>query len=297
MQTRMVLGLVVVWLVLNGGSVWGYSEGYYNNFFGSYAGDSNTTGWYNTFIGAFAGYSDTIGENNTFVGDSAGINNTEGNDNTFLGQGTGFHNTTGDSNTFVGFNSGGNNHDGYSNTFVGRNAGIFNDNGYDNTYIGRGAGYWNTSGSGNVFLGYSAGSDETGSDKLYIDNCNTSTPLIYGEFNTNKLTINGVFSIASSREYKRDIDPLKVEKAIEALQNLTPVEFSYKVTPSERHMGFISEEVPESLTTRDRKAVNPVDILAVLTKVLQEQQRVMQKQQKTISTLREELNELKDKVR
>ena len=76
-----------------------------------------------------------------------------------------------------------------------------------------------------------------------------------------------------------------VEKAIETLQNLNPVEFSYKATPSERHAGFISEEVPESLTTKERKAVSPMDIVAVLTKVVQEQQ-------KTIAELSEKLKEL-----
>jgi SAM-dependent methyltransferase len=82
------------------------------------------------------------------------------------------------------------------------------------------------------------------------------------------------------------------------------IEFSYKVSPRERHSGFISEEVPESLTTKERKAVSPMDIVAVLTKVVQEQQKVIQeqqevaeRQQKTISVLAEELKELKREVK
>lgn len=51
-------------------------------------------------------------------------------------------------------------------------------------------GYTNATGSGNVFLGYNAGYNETGSDKLYIDNSNTSTPLIYGDFAANRVGIN-----------------------------------------------------------------------------------------------------------
>jgi len=39
------------------------------------------------------------------------------------------------------------------------------------------------------------------------------------------------------------------------------------------------------------------DCCQLLTKVVQEQQRAMQEQQKTISNLREELNELKVKVK
>ena len=53
----------------------------------------------------------------------------------------------------------------------------------------------NASGSGNVFLGYEAGADETGSNKLYIDNSNTTTPLVYGDFSDNQLTINGSVNI------------------------------------------------------------------------------------------------------
>jgi hypothetical protein len=50
-------------------------------------------------------------------------------------------------------------------------------------------------GSGNVFIGYKAGYFESQSNKLYIDNCDTSAPLIYGDFSENKLTINDVLKI------------------------------------------------------------------------------------------------------
>jgi len=49
-------------------------------------------------------------------------------------------------------------------------------------------------------------------------------------------------------------------------------------------------DVPDLIATKDKKGLSPMDIVAVLTKVVQEQQ-------KTISTLRDELNELKGKVR
>ena len=42
------------------------------------------------------------------------------------------------------------------------------------------AGY--KAGSGNVMIGYAAGESETGSNRLYIANSNTATPLIFGEF-------------------------------------------------------------------------------------------------------------------
>jgi hypothetical protein len=47
--------------------------------------------------------------------------------------------------------------------------------------VGSGSGSSNI-GSSNVFIGNQAGSAEAGSNKLYIDNSNTTSPLIYGDF-------------------------------------------------------------------------------------------------------------------
>src|SRR5271157_3987724 len=101
MKIRMVLCLVVVCMVLYGGSVWGYTETEDNNFFGIGAG-SVTTGTNNTFIGADAGNSNTTGGSNSFLGNYAGYFNTTGSYNSFLGAGAGFSNTTGELNSFLG---------------------------------------------------------------------------------------------------------------------------------------------------------------------------------------------------
>ena len=42
----------------------------------------------------------------------------------------------------------------------------------------------------NVFIGSNSGANELGSNKLYIDNIATATPLIYGDFSSNKVGIN-----------------------------------------------------------------------------------------------------------
>ena len=75
---------------------------------------------------------------------------------------------------------------------------MFKD-GSNNVAIGNEAGYGKytsttepfTSGSNNVFIGNKAGYNERGSNKLYISNSDTNTPLIYGDFSSKKLTING----------------------------------------------------------------------------------------------------------
>jgi hypothetical protein len=58
-----------------------------------------------------------------------------------------------------------------------------------NTVLGYQSGFNLSTGAGNVFLGYQAGYNETGSNKLYIANSNTSSPLIYGDFSTGRVGI------------------------------------------------------------------------------------------------------------
>ena len=70
--------------------------------------------------------------------------------------------------------------------------------GSQNTAIGLGAGSANSQGTGNVFVGYMAGSQETGSNKLYIDNSSTTTPLIHGDFDADTVTLNGDVKITGT---------------------------------------------------------------------------------------------------
>lgn len=106
--------------------------------------------------------------------------------------------TTGENNTFVGSYAGYSHSTGTRNVFIGAHAGSPNTSGNYNTILGNRAGFLNVSGAGNVFLGYYAGGQELGSNKLYIANSNTTTPLIYGDFDASKLTINGKTSIGTS---------------------------------------------------------------------------------------------------
>jgi len=137
----------------------------------SYNGSGNG-GTNNTTYGFVAGNAIT-GDRNTFIGYASGRSGITGGENTFLGSETGFLSTSGG-----------------ANIFLGRAAGYSNTSGSRNTLLGVFAGANSSSGNGNVFIGYYAGHNETGSDKLYIDNSLTSTPLIYGDFNTNQVGIN-----------------------------------------------------------------------------------------------------------
>jgi sulfur relay (sulfurtransferase) DsrF/TusC family protein len=90
----------------------------------------------------------------------------------------------------------------------------------------------------------------------------------------------------SSRQYKEDIEPLTSEEAFEALEGLDPVKYAYKRDRTEKRVGFIAEDVPDLVATKDRKGLSSMDIVAVLTKVLREQQKMVQEQQESLKELR-----------
>jgi hypothetical protein len=354
--------------------------------------DGGTEGPTNTFYGQGAGISITSGDNNTFIGVDAGNTTTTGDFNTFLGSGAGSNNTTGTVNSFLGRGTGQSITTGHHNTFLGSGAGFTNTTGYNNTFIGTLAGRNNITGSSNVFIGDAAGYNETGSNKLYIDNSISSDPLIYGEFDNDivningklgigtktpgypmeilrtgsnasivlnrtdgaknyvnattsfgnfgtvnnyplrlvvnslgKMTLNsdnslsmasgatctagGVWTNASSIALKENISTLNSDEAATTLQALNPVKYNYKAEKDENHVGFIAEEVPELVAMKDRKSLSPMDIVAVLTKVtqdqqktienltqkMQDQQQIIQEQQQINKKTKIEIAELKKK--
>lgn len=82
----------------------------------------------------------------------------------------------------------------------------------------------------------------------------------------------GAWVDGSSREYKTNIKSLTTNEAVLAFNELEPVRFQYKADPNEENLGFIAEDVPDLVATKDRKGVTPMDFVAVLTKVMQKQQ-------------------------
>jgi len=200
------------------------NTGYNNIFQGYQAGYTNTTGYSNNFVGYRAGYSTTYGNQNNYFGYQAGFANTWGYNNNFFGYAAGQNNTTGATNNFFGLYAGLNNTTGDSNSYFGHMAGDYSQTGSkntaigylsfgygtgavftgadNNTIIGTEAGYnLGASDDANIMLGYQAGYSETGSNKLYIENSNSATPLIYGEFDTDYLKFTGRGEFSNSTTY------------------------------------------------------------------------------------------------
>ncbi|MGR3177981.1 MAG: tail fiber domain-containing protein [Candidatus Anammoxibacter sp.] len=133
-----------------------------------------------------------------------------------------------------------------------------------------------------------------GSGNVGIGTTNPIHPLHMGS--GTHVTAAGVWTNASSREYKDNIRDLTVNEAMATLAALRPSRFNYKVDKDDEYVGFIAEDVPELVATKDRKGLAPMDITAVLTKVVQEQQRTLQEATETISALSAKVNALENKI-
>jgi hypothetical protein len=358
MKKGMAICLVFMWMVFSAGTVWGFSEGFTNNFFGGGAGYNNTTGYYNSFSGGYAGYRNTEGYENSFVGERAGVSNTTGYQNSFFGTNAGYSNTTGSGNVFLGHRAGyyetGSNKLYISNSDTSYPL-IYGE--FDSQYlevngslsvVSGGTETFKVDDNGSLLLGNtpSYGSSKIEFGGLSQGNVNTyldfnSAPTAYpdyaarfirfagangktdfnhrglgifqirttepapivfktGNIETLRLDENGRVGIgttspshlielsggaysdgntwvnASSRELKENIKEVSAEEAINTLENLKPVAFNYKEGDRDLHVGFIAEDVPELVATSDRKGLESMDIVAVLTKVVQEQQKSIQ---------------------
>jgi hypothetical protein len=112
-----------------------------------------------------------------------------------------------------------------------------------------------------------------------------------GQVNVDQsLFVQGKQVQGSSRKIKENITDFSTAEAIETLAGLNPVKFNYR-TDKEKEpvVGFIAEDVPELVATAERKGICALEIVAVLTKVIQQQQQ-------ELSCLKERLNVLEASV-
>jgi len=93
----------------------------------------------------------------------------------------------------------------------------------------------------------------------------------------------GQWSQASSRELKENIADLSRKEAFEALEGLNPIKFNLKADEEKLPcLGFIAEDAPEIIASRDGKAITNDHIIAVLAKVVKEQQKAISALEKKV---------------
>lgn len=181
-------------LVINGGNT--SMNGNNNQIIGVTAGNALTSGAGNILLGLDAGKSLTTGSNNICIGERAGavfssqdVENLNISIGYFAGFGSG-----GDTSICIGALAGGGS-DMDGSVLIGYNTGDPTVGGAykRNTIIGHMAGSQFDGGSGNVLIGYKTGAGQSiGSNKLWIDNSSTSTPLIKGDFSADSIRFNGI---------------------------------------------------------------------------------------------------------
>ncbi|WP_413167480.1 DUF6519 domain-containing protein [Capilliphycus salinus ALCB114379] len=118
------------------------------------------------------------------------------------------------------------------------------------------------------------------------------------EIKVNKLTQN------SSNTLKEDIQDLSSQEVAAILRSLNPVKFIYKEDETQTiNAGFIADNTPDLLTANDKQAIKVVDIVAVLTKAVQDNRKtladlvkIVKKQQAEIATLKQKIKTLEEKT-
>ena len=99
----------------------------------------------------------------------------------------------------------------------------------------------------------------------------------------------GAITPMSSRTAKTNIRDLSAPEAVAAFGSIRPVRFAYKANPAEAKLGFIAEDVPDLVAMNDRKSLDPMEFAALLTKVVQEQQKDIAAQKQENNDLHRQL--------
>ena len=137
--------------------------------------------------------------------------------------------------------------------------------------------------------GFSASKQATGAREFELINTTNVASNVELRLANGGANVNGTWVNASSRSYKKNIHELSGADAMQALRGLKSVQYQFK-SDNEHKLGFIAEDVPALVATRDRKTLDPMQIVAVLTKALQEQDKTLVSKEKEIAEMRMKAN-------
>ena len=143
--------------------------------------------------------------------------------------------------------------------------------------------------TGNVLIGVESVPPSAAAAKLYVNGA------IFGR------EVGGTAIVQlSSETLKQDINQMSSQEAAALLEQLRPVKFVYQDDETQAtRAGFLAEETPDLLTSSDQKAIRILDVVAVLTRSLKDQQKtvadllkVVQAQDQAIVLLRNQVSTL-----
>lgn len=153
--------------------------------------------------------------------------------------------------------------------------------------------------AGNVCIGAEAPSESASAAKLYVngDLYVDSDSAEGGKLFAKNIAVENVesngFVQLSSIAIKDDVTDLSGQEVAEALAQLRPVKFKYKVSNDDGFQaGFLAEEVPELLATDNQQGVKLMDVIAVLTKAVQENRKVIKQLSKMVTDQNKQITQL-----
>jgi hypothetical protein len=246
--------------------------GSYNSALGSFALQSNTTGVRNSAHGAFSLQNNLTGIDNSAFGYSALKTVTTGIRNTAMGSYALFFLEAGMENTAIGWFSLQANKSGNYNTAVGNNTLLKNSTGHNNTAIGYGA---------DVTLGDLTNATAVG----YNAKVAASNSIVLGNSAVTKIGGQVGWTSASDARIKKN--SRDIHYGLSTVMLLRPVEYTL-INNELRQIGFIAQEVqkliPEVITGIEGDlekgeilGITYANLVAVLTKAIQEQQKQLER--------------------
>ncbi|HEX8737597.1 MAG TPA: tail fiber domain-containing protein, partial [Pyrinomonadaceae bacterium] len=276
------------------------SNSSFNSFFGSGAGQANTTGNQNSFFGYQAGNSNFDGGGNAFFGESAGSSNVSGFGNAFFGTQSG-NKATGSNNSFFGTAAGNIFTSGSNNVFAGFNTGSTSTTESNNTLLGFGADI-------NVGINYSTalgtGAKATLSHTIVLGTVSETVVIPgLGAGGLQQLCRNAQNQISpcsSSRRYKTNIAPFV--SGLNLVNLLQPVTFNWRAN-NQADFGLVAEDVaainPLLVTYNEKGEVEGVKydrVSMVLLNAVKQQQTQIEKQNEQIKNQQQTIDALKKLV-
>jgi Family of unknown function (DUF6519)/Chaperone of endosialidase len=148
-----------------------------------------------------------------------------------------------------------------------------------------------------LFIGNDTDVDLDSDVRLYVAGKADVNSLITDGLTTQELKVNQL-KVFSSQAFKNNIVELSKNEARDILRGLNPIKFTYKTDKNNAlQLGFIAEDVPEVISSLDRQTINPMNIIAALTKISKDHQDMLIFLNRVIKDQKVEIDSLKTKVK
>ncbi len=293
--------------IYRGSTLFIHNTGSGNMFAGLNAGNLSLTGNNNTAVGYVSMTSLSSGSNNTALGSYSSWKTNTASNNTGVGYAALLYNSSGDNNTALGTDALRKNISGSNNTAVGNGTLLENLNSY-NTAVGNFSLDANTSGSTNTAIGYAADVSTTNLENAtaigYGATVNASNKIRFGNSFITVIEGQVAWSNPSDLRLKENIQDSDL--GLEFIKKLRPVSFKMKNSDGIDY-GFIAQEVEEAIgkntnivltdnSKEQYKSMRYTNLIAPLTKAVQEQQEEIAGYRARLETLKERARVLEQEL-